>query len=395
MSQRLLSIACLCLAFAEGPLHADEAVFPLMAWDTPPNDAAVLARMRDCGLTVAGFVPPAALDNCEAAGLKAIVSDARVSGYDWTNVDAEAARKRVAELVAEVRDHPAVIGYYLRDEPTAGFFPGLATVASAVRENDSDAWPYINLFPNYANAGQLGTPDYATYLETYIETCRPPILCYDHYAIMEGGGLREGYFANLEAVRNAALKHDLPFWNIVLTNACLDYRKPSAADLRFQVYTTLAYGGKGIGYFKYFTAAVGNFRDGPIDQFGHETSTWNDLRSVNLQVAKLAPTLLALSSDAVYHFGDVPTGTRGPSDSSLITSVGGPMLVGDFTHTDGSRYVMIVNKDVMRSFPCQPQFREVVSKLELISPYTGQLVPYAGEQIWLAPGQGHLLKLSK
>ncbi len=354
--------ATLCLVFSSVGvcLRADDAVFPLMAWNSAPNDLAVLSRMRECGLTHAGFVPPAALDTCHAAGLKAIVSDERVSGYDWTNVDAETARKRVAELVSEVRDHPAVVGYYLRDEPTAGFFPGLAKVALAVRENDADAWPYINLFPNYANAGQLGTPDYATYLEKYIETCNPPILCYDHYALMEGGGLREGYFANLEAVRNAGVKHDLPFWNIVLTNACLDFRKPSAADLRFQVYTTLAYGGKGIGYFTYFTPAVGNFRDGPIDQFGHETPTWGDLRSVNLQVAKLGPTLLALKSDGVYHFGDVPEGATAPGDTSLVKAIDGPMLVGDFTHPDGSRYVLIVNKDVTKSFVCQPQFREAV-----------------------------------
>jgi hypothetical protein len=376
-------------------LPAGDAVFPLMAWDASPNDPAVLSKMRDCGLTHAGFASPAALDACHAAGLKAIVSDPRVSGYDWTRVDAAVARQRVVELVGEVREHPAVFGYYLRDEPTAGFFPGLATVASVVKEQHPGSWPYINLFPNYADAGQLGTPIYETYLETFIKTCDPPILCYDHYALLEGGALRGEYFANLEAVRHAGLKHNLPFWNIVLTAAHFNYREPTAADLRFQVYTTLAYGGKGIGYFKYFTPAIGNFRDGPIDQFGHETTTWNDLRSINLQVAQLGRTLLSLKSDAVYHFGDVPQGATAPGDTGLVKSVGGPMLVGDFTHTDGSRYVMIVNKDVTKSFPCQPQFREAVSKLELVSPYSGQLVPYSGEQIWLAPGQGHLLKLTK
>src|SRR4051794_1947789 len=91
--------------------------FPIMAWDGVPNDLAVLKKMRDCGLTVAGFVPPAALDACQAAGLKAIVSDQRVGGYDWPNVDAKQARKNVTELIREVRNHPAVYGYYLRDEP--------------------------------------------------------------------------------------------------------------------------------------------------------------------------------------------------------------------------------------------------------------------------------------
>src|SRR5215210_1107689 len=92
----------------------ESAFFPIMAWDNPPNDLAVLKRMRECGITVAGFVPPAALDSCHAAGLKAIVSDARLSDYDWTKVDANAARVRVAAVINEVRNHPAVFGYYLR-----------------------------------------------------------------------------------------------------------------------------------------------------------------------------------------------------------------------------------------------------------------------------------------
>src|SRR3954463_456879 len=76
-----------------------DAFFPIMAWDGVPNDPAVLKKMHDCGLTVAGFVPPAALDHCQAAGLKAIVSDPRVGGYDWEKVDAKQARKRVTELI--------------------------------------------------------------------------------------------------------------------------------------------------------------------------------------------------------------------------------------------------------------------------------------------------------
>ena len=203
MRRRMLPLLPFLIVVISGPLRADDAMFPLMAWDSPPNDPAVLARMHECGLTIAGFVAPSGLDNCHAAGLKAIVSDSRVSGYDWTAVDAEVAKKNVAELAAAVRHHPAVFGYYLRDEPTAGFFPGLAKVAAAVKAEHPGAWPYINLFPNYAEPGQLGAPDYDAYLENFIKICDPPILCYDHYALLEGGGLRGEYFANLEALRRA------------------------------------------------------------------------------------------------------------------------------------------------------------------------------------------------
>lgn len=369
--------------------------FPVLAWDNPPNDLAVLKEMRECGITVAGFVPPAALDNCQAAGLRAIVADPRVGGYDWASVDPVAAREKVKELVAEVRHHPAVFGYYLRDEPSAAWFPGLAAVSGAVKEFHPGVWPYINLFPNYAHPSQLGAANYDEYVEKFVEVCGPPILSYDHYAITEGGGLGDKYFANLKSMRRAALKHKLPFWNIVLANACLNFREVSLTDFRFQAYTSLAYGARGLAYFKYFSGQVGNFRAGPIDQFGHKTPTWDSMRFVNLQIDKLAPTLLKLTSDQVYHFGDMPTGATGPTDKCLVKAIAGPMLVGDFTHEDGSRYMMVVNKDFAGSFACHPQFHAPPSKLEMVSPYTGALLPYEGEQCWLAPGQGVLLKLTK
>ena len=376
-----------CIAEESAPF------LPVMAWDGPPNDAAVFKRMKDCGFTVAGFVPPAALDNCQAAGLKAIVSDPRVGGYDWTKVDPQVARKQVTELIGEVRQHPAVYGYYLRDEPPGGFFAGLATVSSVVKELHPGAWPYINLFPNYAHFSQLGTPTYDEYVEKFVQECRPTVLSYDHYAIMEGGALRPVYFANLESMRRAALKHNLPFWQIVLSLACLDYRQPTAADMRFQVFTSLAYGARGIAYFKYFSAPVGNFRGGPIDHFGNETPMWQIVREVNLQIAKLAPTLLKLKSDRVYHFGEVPQGCTGPDDKSLVEKIAGPMLVGDFTHENGDQYIMVVNKSFDASTTCHPKFRTPIKALEMVSPYGGNLIAYEGEQCWLAPGQGVLLKL--
>jgi hypothetical protein len=71
------------------------------------------------------------------------------------------------------------------------------------------------------------------------------------------------------------------------------------------------------------------------------------------------------------------------------------MLVGDFTHEDGSRYVMIVNKNLTASVTPRPEFREPTGTLYFVSPYNGALAEFTGEQIWLAPGQGVLLKPSK
>ena len=324
----------------------DAAFFPVMAWNSVPGDPAVLKKMHDCGLTVAGFVAPKDLDAVAAAGMKAIVSDARVGGYDWDHVDAAVARKNVESLIAEVGNHPAVFGYYLRDEPPASYFDGLEKVASVVREKAPGKWPYINLFPNYANSDQLATKDYPAYLEKFVAARHPPIMSYDHYALMDDGSLGGQYFENLEQMRAAAKKADVPFWNIVLGVAHFNFAEPSFAGLRFQVYTTLAYGGRGISYFTYFTSTTGNYRLGAIDQFGNPSPTWYFMQNVNLQIQKLAPTLLKLTSDDVYHFGKMPAGCHLPGKSSLLSDLDGHMMAGDFTHADGSKWVMVVNCDL-------------------------------------------------
>lgn len=381
-------------ALAAEPAPSSTDLFPIMAWDSVPDQPRVLKKMHDFGLTVAGFVPPSMLDHCQAAGLKAIVSDPRTSDYDWQHVDAKTARQRVTQLIDQVRHHPAVFGYYLRDEPPASYFPGLATVAGIIKEKHPGAWPYVNLFPNYATPDQLGAKTYDDYVQKFVDVCKPPILSYDHYAILEGNGFRPEYFANLEALHRASIKYHTPFGQIVLSVGCLSYREPTMTDMRFQVYTSLAYGAKGLAYFKYFTPGAGNYRNGPIDQFGHETPLWSSIRQINLQVGKLAPTLLQLTSNAVYHFGTVPPGCSGPPTDSLVKAMSGNILVGDFTHANGARYVLVVNKDFNLSALGWPQLRKSASKVQFVSPYDGTLQPFDGEYVWLAPGQGTLLKIT-
>lgn len=390
----LLVCGCVCALSARADEKPDPNFFPIMAWNNIPGDAAVMKKLHDCGFTVAGFVAPKDLDVAQAAGLKAIVADNRCGGYDWTKVDEATARKNIESLVKEVGNHPAVYGYYLRDEPSADMFPGLEKVAKQIRELSPGKWAYIDLFPNYAIAEQMQEPSYDAYVEKFIATCHPPQLAYDHYALMQDGSLRDGYWQNLEAMRRASVKHKLPFWNIVLAVGTMDYRIPTWDDLRFQAYSTLCYGGRGIAYFTYFCPGVGSYRGAPIDQFGNATETWTHLQNVNLQILKLAPTLNRLTSDDVYFIGPVPHDCHASKENDLVKNIpGGNFCVGDFTHEDGSRYVMIVNNDLKYAHAVTPEYHKPPKRVQMVSPYDGQLTAYEGEQLWLAPGQGRLLKL--
>jgi hypothetical protein len=399
---RWLAVALAAL-WAAGPLPAAQAdketmtmlqpeEFAILPWSWIPADREVLDGIRACGFNLAGFVAPEALDAVQAAGLKAIVSAAE------TNVgDAEAGladdevQRRVKALVGLVGQHPATFGYYLRDEPSAAVYPGLARWAAAYAGAHPAALAYINLFPNYASAAQMGVATYEEYLSRYVATVKPRFVSYDHYALMDDGSLRGGYFQNLEAVRRVALASGIPFWNIVLGNAHFHYAEPSPAGLRFQLYTTLAYGGRGISFFTYLTPDVGNYRLAALDQFGHRTPTWDMLRQVNLQLHRLGPTYLQLSSQNVFHHGQVPEGCRDLGSSQLLARLdGGNLLVGEFAGPGQREAVMVVNKDLARSTAFELEFKRP-GHVTLVSPYSGAESAWAGEQCWLAPGQGMLL----
>jgi hypothetical protein len=381
--------------------------FPILSWGLQPwhpqaaggtvrSTLELLKEMKDCGMNLAGFARPEELDLVHEAGLQAFVFDPRASDYDFRNLDEDQACRNIAGLVKEVGDHPAVYGYYIKDEPNAAEFSGLAILARELAQAAPRQLAYINLFPNYATQEQLGTETYDEYVERYVQEVRPRVISYDHYALLEGDALRGSYFANLETIRRIASREGIPFWNIVLSNAHFTYREPDAAGFRFQTFSTLAYGGKGISWFTYLTPEVGNYRLAPLDPFGNRTPTWSFLQSANLQTRVLAPTLMELHSTRVYHFGSVPEGCRPAPASSLVKAVRGQhqeFLVGEFRHAQGDPYIMLVNKDFHHSTSFEVEFNGARRKVERVSPYRGELQELAGENNWLAPGQGVLLRV--
>lgn len=371
--------------------------FVILPWSWVPAEPEILEGIRDCGFNLAGFVKPDGLDAVNEAGLQCIVFDPQIHAYgaNLTIDDAEIER-RVHALTDRCANHPAVFGYYLRDEPPSIDYPNLARWSRAFLRADPDALPYINLFPNYVSLEAMkswGLEGYQDYIDSYIETVKPPYISYDHYALMEDGTLRYGYFQNLETIRAAALKNNIPFWNIVLSNAHFQYAEPSPAGLRFQAYTTLAYGARGISYFTYLLSTTGNYRLAPIDQFRDKTPTWDMLRNVNLQIRKLVPVYIQLKSVNVFHHPEVPEHCRGLDSSVYVQSIeGGNFVVGEFEGPGKEPYVIVVNKDLHKSFPFAVSFKEK-GDLFMINSYSGKTVPWVGENNWLAAGQGMLLKL--
>ena len=378
--------------------------FAVMAWGGSPSDPEQLRGMREAGLNISGFCRVEDLERVRAAGLTCFVSDKTIDNYDPLHLPPDAeVRRHVAGLKNEIGNSPAVLGFYLRDEPDAPSMPGLGKLATMLREAMPDKWPYVNLFPYRVSPDRLGTKDYDSYVRMLVNTVGQPFLSYDNYSLVNGDML-DYFYVNLEIVRLLSLETGTPFWNCILANAHFNYMEPSDATFNLQAYSTMAYGGRGIQYFTYFAPEIGNYRLAPVDQFGNRTATWDMLRRINNQIHALAPTLIRLHSTGAYHYPDVPEQSQPLAASKLIRKVemmqryvrppvAGRFLIGEFRDNSDRPYFLIVNKDLRNSFQFQVELRQVGHKLVRISPYSGKEEPFGREMDWLAPVAGILFRV--
>jgi len=391
--------------------------YPILPWGPVPDRdpaeggaEAALAGIAACHFTVGGFVNPAYVSACGELGLQAIVHPTIAGigtwGKAWNELSDEEIRERIRALVEEAGDSDAILGYFLRDEPSVHDFPALAKAVAAVKEYAPGKLAYINLFPDYAVLGdgdiaRLGTDDYTEYLERFVEEVRPQFLSYDNYSVLYSNDMEEkrraaSYYRNLLEVRRVALERGIPFWNIVSSNQIRPFTPiPSPANLAFQAYTTLAAGGRGISWYTYF---VRGYDYAPIDGAGKRTETWYHLREVNREVKTLGPIMNRLVSTGVFFSHPPPVEGLPVLPGNLIRSVeaSGPVMVGEFRSEGGGGYAMLVNLSLAGSVRVRFEAVNGRPAADVISGADGRRVPYEPEKgRWLAAGRGILLRLGE
>jgi hypothetical protein len=390
----------------------------LHGWKEPhQNPEHGLESIAECNFTLAGFVGPEDLPLCEKLGLAAIMAPAE-SGKPWfgkwREMNAEQIDRAVKQTVETSGDSPAVLGYFIMDEPGSPAFPALAQAVAAVKKYAPGKLAYINLFPSYATVGapdksQLGTATYTDYLERFVNEVKPQILSYDNYMVQYSDDLQDAakaaiYYADLLEVRRVARKYGLPFWNIV---SCNQIRKqttiPSPANMAFQAYTTLAVGGRGVSWYKYYQ---GGYAYAPIDSSDEKTLNWRYLQAVNHQLRTLGPIVNRLTSTGVFFTSPPPVkdlpllpgrvvqevqstaSPRGFSDAQP------PIMVGEFQDEQGRDCVMLVNLSLGSSANIKIAPARAYKSRQFVSAEDGRLLPLDEENgYWLLAGHGVLIKL--
>jgi hypothetical protein len=325
---------------------------PIMTWLGPGKDLLtpdVFKKIGEAGFSInMSFLGDKAsnlkaLDLARDAGIKLMIYDDRLAKLVE---DASLPLSPLDQVVADYKNHPALFGYYVLDEPNASKFPRLGEIVRYLAAKDPLHPAYINLFPTYANAQQLGTETYEQHVAAYLEAVKPAFISYDHYPITDKG-LRADYYRNLEIIRAAAMGRRIPFWAFTLSVPHAVYLPPSAARLRLQLFSDIVYGARGLQYFTYATPAGNDYDWKPalIDARGNPTPSYDLARRINAEIRAIEALALHWSSAGVYHSDPLPEGTRSlPSDAAVRSVKNAPAVIGLFK--DGpDAYVMFVHRD--------------------------------------------------
>lgn len=368
----ILSLFLILTGSAESRDRKSAKQIPVLAWYGIPADETTLERyleLKESGITCnLSFFPDAesmarALDVAKKAGIKMIVSCPELK------TDPERTVKRF-------RNHPAVMGYMLRDEPCRTDFAELGEWTRKIRAADDTHFCYLNLFPNYANEQQLGTGTYREHVDLFIQEVPVQIISFDHYPVI-GEKLRPEWYENLEIIAEAAKKAGKPFWAFALAVAHGPYPVPTIAELRLQVFSDLAYGAQGIQYFTYWTPGdtAWNFHNGPITANGRRSEVYDRIKVVNEEIKNLSPVFLGAKVVSVTHTGaEIPAGTKPlvqlPVPIKVLETEGKGAVISELENGNYS-YLVIVNRDFRETMKLTLEYGPGVVKILK----TGSAVP--------------------
>lgn len=341
---------------------------------------AVVARLADLGLNAFECNTPLeyaaqdltheertrALEASAKHGLRLFVTDhKRLTGV------ADPTREAVESVVRDYSRYPALGGYYVWDEPGPAQFPAVRKIYDVLRELDPSRLPLNAMVPSY---GPHHYPDdYPEFARQFLDTVDPPVISFDFYGLSQPPDDRAAPIAispdlyrDLDLWSSLARDRDKPLWFYPSSCHWATIVRPTAATLRFQVYTAAAYGAKGIQYFvaRSFTGDKIDFVDAPLSPDGTPGATYDAFKEVNRELAAIGPALMQLEKDRVIHTDPVPHGAAplrgghagilGADNDLILGFLRDPAVpassreTGNLSPTPKTarRFVLVVNKDL-------------------------------------------------
>ncbi|HEY5511754.1 MAG TPA: hypothetical protein VIK10_12090 [Prolixibacteraceae bacterium] len=349
-------IACLCVfaivcsssVMAQGKIASDKQL-PIMAWAGIPAGETNVERfkeLKEMGINVnLSNYPNAdamqkALDLAQQVGIKMVTSCPEL-------------KTDVEKTVKRFMNHPALAGYFLRDEPIRKDFAELGLWAKKIEAIDSEHFCFVNLIASIhtTNTEVLGTASYADYVSTFAKEVPTQLLSFDFYPVLVDG-VHERWYEGLEVFSAEARKLGKPFWAFALASSYNELHPiPTIPALRLQLYSNLAYGAQGLEYWAYWMSQ--GLRSAPIGLDGKRTVVYDRIKEVNKEIQNLAGVFVGAKVVSVKHTGVViPRGTSQlstlPWAVKVFETEGSGSLVSTMENGDNTFFI-VVNCDLKKS----------------------------------------------
>lgn len=220
--------------------------------------------------------------------------------------------------------------------------------------------------------GRDAEEKYDTYLDQINEAFAPPVWMFDYYPVrqpIDGDGSwsdhREAYYRYLNSFLKMSRKTGRPLWvycqsvEFILENKENKLPTPTEAMLRYEAFSALAFGAKGIAYWyyaerddpdHYITSPIRVVKkDGVFQRV--KTPIWTYMQTVNREIKKYSKVFLNSTLSAIFQ-SSVGIDIKGLDTiripyaclTSLLVSGGGVVISRFVEDTDS--YLMLVNKSV-------------------------------------------------
>ena len=261
------------------------------------------------------------------------------------------------------------IGYYLKDEPSAGEFPLYSDLVKQYMKLDPSRFSWVGLYPNYAGSAALGG-SYKNYVSNWVNLCGSenlPVLSYDHYPFTEAEGVRSTFFADIEIMRKVAYENGkLSTMGCTQLGSWNGMRRPTPEMALWNVNAMLAYGFKNIIHFnwvapEYVSPADGGegMLDFVLTNEGVKTDLYEPMQKINWQTRQIGNALLVnIDCAHAYHTSNVPEGAESLPKNYIISpmSADADLILSVFYDKNGQdKYISLFNKNYEDSVSVQFQ----------------------------------------
>lgn len=412
----------------DGPFHQMKGL-------SKQDAIKILHEVKDCGFNcfskyselLGDPLIATLLDASQEVGIKYLIQQWSLSDPNY-----------VESFVDRFKSYPAVGGWYVADEPSGKRLLSHINCSNKILSNDPDhinfmVYCTVPTFPSKVKYPKDGYKKLENYLNYIQKENHPSVWPFDYYPIREkflNGNPTGEYYADpdfyrfLEIFRNISLKTKRPFWSYTVLRETLFYSpvksgntytshlrsimpRQTEGTIRYTVFTSLAYGAKGLMFWGYTQAEKGNkakiielpaypedkpfeyytevYGYSPIDSAGNKTALWGDLKKVLSEFNKYSEIFYNAESVDIRHTTSISRTRKikfpfGKLKSLTTESAGATVSL----HKKGNtRYLMIVSHDPFAPQVIYPKFKS--ADVECISEITYEN-PDEKEGIILPPG---------